>query len=86
VSHIILGIFVIKRQQFVPMDCWLLHKSPSVILQMLKEEYGKVAIRKMKVYKLRKHFCEGHASVNNDPRKPSTSTNNKNIECELNVV
>jgi hypothetical protein len=34
---------------------------------MLEDEYREVAIKKRKVYEGFKHFCDGRASINDDP-------------------
>jgi hypothetical protein len=34
---------------------------------MLKETYGKVAMKKTQVYEWHKRFLHGHASVNDNP-------------------
>jgi histone-lysine N-methyltransferase SETMAR len=68
--------------------CVLLKKSPSETLRMLEKAYGKAAMKKTQVYKWHKRFRDGRASVNDDPRsgRPSTSTNDNNIERVRNVV
>jgi hypothetical protein len=55
---------------------------------MLEEAYGQEAMKKTQVYEWYKHFCDGHVNVNGDPpcRRPSTSTNDKNIKHVCNVV
>jgi hypothetical protein len=47
--------------------CILLHKSHSEALQRLEEVYGKAIMKKTQVDKWNAHFCDGHASVNDDP-------------------
>jgi histone-lysine N-methyltransferase SETMAR len=68
--------------------CVLLNKSPSETLRMLEKAYGKAAMKKTQVYRWHKRFRDGRASVNDDPRsgRPSTTTNDDNIERVRNAV
>jgi hypothetical protein len=47
--------------------CVLLLKSPSGTLRLLEEAYGKVAMKKTRVYEWHKCFHDGRASVSDDP-------------------
>ncbi|GBL99229.1 hypothetical protein AVEN_140690-1 [Araneus ventricosus] len=48
--------------------CVLLEKSPSEILEMLKEAYGNDATKETAVYEWHKRFHEGRANFEDDPR------------------
>jgi hypothetical protein len=67
---------------------FLLHRSLSETLRIIDEGYGKAAMKKKQVYKWHKGFRDGRANVNDDPHsgRPSTSTNNENMERVGNVV
>jgi hypothetical protein len=70
----------IERCAYIKL-CTLLHRSPPETLRMLEESYGKAALKKTQVYEWRKHFRDGHARVNDDPRcgLSATSTNDENM-------
>ncbi len=62
--------------------CYLLKKSPAECLIMLNEAYGENSMKKTQVYFWFKRFKEGQTSIEDDERsgRPSTSTNDKNVE------
>jgi hypothetical protein len=66
----------------------LLYKSLEETLRRPEEAYGTAAINKTQVYEWYKRFRDGRASVNDNPRcgRPSTSTNDENVEHVRNVV
>jgi hypothetical protein len=49
---------------------------------MLQKVYGKVVVKKTRVYGWHKRFHDGSASVNDDPGygRPTTSTNDESIK------
>jgi hypothetical protein len=55
---------------------------------MIEKAFRKAAIKKTWVYGRRERFRDGRVSVNDDPRcgRPSTSTNDENMEHERNIA
>ena len=76
------AIFVLPPLRAAVKFCFLLGKSATETIAMLKTAYGDAALSKTRVYEWFSHFKNGEMSIKDQlrPGRPATSRSDKNVD------